>query len=438
MKHIIRFLACFGFLLTAFSPVYGRPATVGPLLTGVAPGLSVKITGPAQRGRGTLSRTADEGYAVVDVIAADDIVDVILRGGQVSFSTVRGRRPGSVRADFSSPVPSDPSLVFSLSKLWGRGGINLRGTPQRANNYTAVVRISDPQGGQDNYRFRLEWRRSPAPGRSAGASGRGSVNRTPPGQRVSGRLLSSGASREGYVELKIDGVDDILDLKITGDQVNYAVAKGGSPRNVSAVFSAPLPRVPLSGFSISAREGRGEVVLMEGPDPSNNYTATVRIIDSESAQDNYRFRFSWEVAAGTSAPLAPDPAVAGPYYNQEIGQGSFQRIPAYAASSFQYTREGSFLFRAIVDETVYIKIENGQVLGMVERGRPMRVLDARFSQGFPQGALEILEITGVQGRGEVRIVEMPWSGNNYAIVVRIDDSRGGDDEYVFEMRWKQD
>jgi|GEM_PF-1599724 len=557
MKYMFRSAACFFLLSTTFSPVFGWTAAASPSRAGHASVAYLEKAPAVQRSRAPVAGTAAEGYAVVDVVGADDIVDIVLRGGQASIKTVRGRRPGSLRADFSSPIPLDPNLVFSLSKVWGRGNINLTSKPQRSNNYTTVVRISDPAGGQDNYRFRLDWTRSSSPSRGVTTPTRSS---SPSRRRVAGRVVSSRDAGEGYVELEIDGVDDvvdvriagnsaelsvirgrnpvgsqvvfsnplprkralkldiaksygrgtiriveppnasnnyspliriedprggsanykfrlkwatastprsrpgsnqgsttpalpassgqvevavegaddILDIRITGDRVEYEAVRGGTPRNVSASFSTPLPRVPLSGFSISAREGRGDVVLMEGPDANNNYTATVRIIDSERAQDNYRFRFSWEVASGQSAPVNSGPAAPDPYFNQEVGQGAFQRIPAYAASTFQFTREGSFLFRAVVDETVYIKIENGQVLGMVERGRPMRVLDARFSAGYPQGTLEMLEISGVQGRGEVRLVERPWSGNNYAVVVRIHDSRGGEDEYAFELRWRQD
>ncbi len=120
-----------------------------------------------------------------------------------------------------------------------------------------------------------------------------------------------------------------------------------------------------------------------------------------------------------------------------MGQGNYQGIPAYTGSNFQYTKEGSFAFRAIVDETALIKIERGQLSGMVLSGQSMKVLDARFSEGFPQGDMERLELVRTHGRGDVEILEKPWSGNNYAIVIRIHDSRGGDDEYGLELRWKQ-
>jgi hypothetical protein len=44
-----------------------------------------------------------------------------------------------------------------VSKLAGRGKVELVETPSEENGYTAVIRIEDPQDGADTYRIRLNW-----------------------------------------------------------------------------------------------------------------------------------------------------------------------------------------------------------------------------------------------------------------------------------------
>jgi hypothetical protein len=369
--------------------------------------------------RTTSSRIVDKGYVELKINGVDDVVDVVISGNNVSYKIVKGRNPGQVSAEFSNPVPRDAAISLNISKSYGRGNIKLAGMPSAANNYTTTVRLMDTRGGSDNYKFRLNWEKN------------GSVRgRIPSG---SGGYPNSVPAKPGFVEVTVERADDILDIRVRGDKVEYSAVKGGTPSQVSSEFSTPFPRQSLSELVLKKIYGRGNVVLVEGPDQANDFTATVRIMDSERAQDDYRFRLTWDVTeAANSGYTSYDSA-----FDNTVGQGNYQGIPVYTGSNFQYTKEGSFSFRAIVDETALIKIEQGQLLGMILSGQSMKVLDARFSEGFPQGDMERLDLARTRGRGDVEILEKPWSGNNYAIVIRIHDSRGGDDEYGLELRWKQ-
>ena len=369
------------------------------------------------------SRLVDEGYVELKLDGVDDIVEVEISGNNAQYLTVRGVSPQKAEAAFSSPVPRDATISLDIVKSYGRGEISLAERPTAANNYTTTVRLNDTRGGRDNYKFRVNWEKN------GSARTRASSATSIP--------ASSIPARSGHVEVFVDGADDIVDIRIRGEQVENKAVKGGTPRQVRAEFSTPLPLVPISGLVLNKISGRGNVVLMEGPDQANDFTATVRIVDSERAQDNYSFRLTWEVSNAVPSGSSNYTGSYENVYDNNLGQGGYQRISAYAGSSFKYTKEGSFTFRAIVDDTALIKIENGELWGMTLKGHPVRVLDARFSQGYPQGDMERLDIAILQGRGDVEILEKPWSGNNYAIVVRIHDSRGGDDEYGFELRWKQ-
>ena len=375
------------------------------------------------------SRIENDGHVEIKMDGIDDIVEVQVRGNQVNYRTVRGRTPGQVTAEFSSPMPVNAAIDLGITKSYGRGDIILIEKPVAGNNYTATVRLNDSRGGSDNYKFRLDWN---TPGISR--------SRVPSSRPVPGASGGYYPIEDGNVLVTVEGADDVLDLHFRGDKVETEAIKGGTPRNVTTQFSTPLPLVKITDLKIEHIYGRGDVVIMAWPEQSNDYTTTVRILDPRSSQDNYRFRIIWKVTAGgTDSNTAYTPGYNSydSDYDTWIEAGNYQRIPAYTGSTFKYTREGGFHFQAVVDETALIRIAGGQLWGQVLKGKPMRVLDARFSEGYPNGDMEILEITGFRGRGEIEILEKPWSGNDYSIVIRIHDSRGGDAEYEFDLRWKQ-
>ena len=371
------------------------------------------------------SRMDREGYVEVKLDGIDDVVDIQVSGDKVFYKTVRGRNPVQVNAEFSTPVPRDASISLNITKSYGRGSISLAERPVAANNYTTTVRLADTRSGSGNYKFRLNW--------SDSGSSRG--------RTTTARTVASGSFpvKDGHVVVIVDGADDILDIRLRGDKVVEHVVKGATARKITSEFSTPIPLVKITDLDLQKVYGRGSVVIMDWPDQSNDFTTTIRIIDSRKAQDNYRFRLTWKVSGNSSSAYAQPAAVNGydTSYSTWVELGNYQRIPAYTGSSFQYTKEGSFRFRAVVDDTALVKIAGGELWGLVESGKPMHVLDARFSEGFPNGEMERLEITGFRGRGDLEILERPWSGNNYSIVIRINDSRGGDAEYDFELSWKQ-
>ena len=90
----------------------------------------------------------------------DGTVIFRIRGEEVFVETVSGRPVGVKRLSFSQPLPRTPPLSrVELRKGDGRGKITLLEHPWEGNQFVAVIRISDPKGGDDNYRFQLKWRR---------------------------------------------------------------------------------------------------------------------------------------------------------------------------------------------------------------------------------------------------------------------------------------
>ena len=40
------------------------------------------------------------------------------------------------------------------------------------------------------------------------------------------------------------------------------------------------------------------------------------------------------------------------------------------------------------------------------------------------------------GRGQVSVIDQPNQSNNYTAIIKIDDDKGGADDYEIEVEWK--
>ena len=69
--------------------------------------------------------------------------------------------------------------------------------------------------------------------------------------------------------------------------------------------------------------------------------------------------------------------------------------------------------------------------------QPLRNPEYRFSASLPSQPVEVT-LRQIKGRGRVRLMEQPSERNGFTAVVRIEDPKGGDDRYEFELTWDED
>jgi len=86
----------------------------------------------------------------------DDMTDISIRAGRVQFRTVSGKTTSDVDYHLRRELPKRNANV-SVSKLKGRGTVYVLQQPRSNNDYTAVLRIVDKDGGADDYRFNAQW-----------------------------------------------------------------------------------------------------------------------------------------------------------------------------------------------------------------------------------------------------------------------------------------
>ena len=97
-------------------------------------------------------------------------------------------------------------------------------------------------------------------------------------------------------------------------------------------------------------------------------------------------------------------------------------------------RSGSMSWRGRVDDDVRIKIRGGTANVETIGGTEYRDSQPNFTASLPSRRVNV-RLTSKRGRGEIFIEEQPSRENNFAVVVRIKDSRGGASDYEFELQW---
>ena len=86
----------------------------------------------------------------------DDTVQVSVQGSDVSTRTVRGIQSPNASFNFTSPLPRH-RVTVELRKMKGRGTVEVIQQPSHDNDFTAVIEILDPKGGQNEYEFEIIW-----------------------------------------------------------------------------------------------------------------------------------------------------------------------------------------------------------------------------------------------------------------------------------------
>jgi hypothetical protein len=97
-------------------------------------------------------------------------------------------------------------------------------------------------------------------------------------------------------------------------------------------------------------------------------------------------------------------------------------------------RGGRMSWKGRVDDDVRITIRGGTADVETIGGTPYYNAQPNFSASLPPRRVNV-RLTNKKGRGEIYIEQQPSRENNFAVVVRIKDPRGGAGDYEFELEW---
>ena len=105
-----------------------------------------------------------------------------------------------------------------------------------------------------------------------------------------------------------------------------------------------------------------------------------------------------------------------------------------AATPAPDQQQGSLYWRGDVDGTVDLHIRHRSVRVVVKAGRSLQCARYRFDGVLPKRNGGV-QITKMEGRGTIELIQQPDSANNYTAVVRVTDRGTSREEYRFTLVW---
>ena len=236
----------------------------------------------------------------------DREVFIVVRGRDV---TTQGRD-----ADLPNRVRVANALPRGFGELRvnvedGRGNIGVIEQPSARNGYQGVIRIQDPSGGAGRYRLSVYWAgdnrdddRNSGRGRDRDDDRNSGRGRARDDDRNSGRGRDRDDDRgrgsddrnAEHGALKWSGrVDDLVEIRIQGRRIEYITRSGARLANVNSdIDGNGLPR-RMVDVQLMRRDGRGEIDVVEQPNPRNDFTAVIRVYDPRGGAANYNFVARW-------------------------------------------------------------------------------------------------------------------------------------------------
>ena len=202
-----------------------------------------------------------------------------------------------------------------------------------------------------------------------------------------------------------------------------------------------LPR-EVGVVRVEREDGRGGVDVIDQPSAFNGYTARVRVRDDASGPDRYRLIVRWQPVRGfgrrDDGYDDRDDRRDGrrdDRYDDRRDRRDDRYDGRYDGRDGRAFSNGALRWSGAVDDVAEIRIRGRRVDFFSRSGAPLyNVRYAVTGGGLPEASMP-LDLRRFSGRGNVYIAEYPRAFNNWTAVIRIDDSRGGADGYVFDLRW---
>ncbi|PYS71445.1 MAG: hypothetical protein DMF69_10405 [Acidobacteria bacterium] len=97
-------------------------------------------------------------------------------------------------------------------------------------------------------------------------------------------------------------------------------------------------------------------------------------------------------------------------------------------------RGGRMTWRGRIDDDVRITVRGGRADVETIGGTPYSDAQPNFTSSLPSRRVTV-SLTMKRGRGQAYIEQQPSRDNDFAVVIRIKDPKGGPSDYEFEITW---
>jgi hypothetical protein len=228
-------------------------------------------------------------------------------------------------------------------------------------------------------------------------------------------------------------VDREVRISIRGNDVRTQYVGNNESGRERTRLSTALPHA-MGSVTLSVQQGRGNVDVVQQPDARNDFTAVIRILDTQSGSADYRISAYWQPAVVEGDRGRGNGRGEGRGHGDE-GRGNEGR-GGYNNGGGQNAVGGSLHWSGSVDGVAEIRIQGNRVMQSNLSGAGTR--DVRYNlTGQPlMGDGEQAYVSVRSGRGNVSVVEQPSRRNNYTAVVRVSDPQGGMGYYDFDVSWR--
>ncbi|HZU23965.1 MAG TPA: hypothetical protein VFA04_00500 [Bryobacteraceae bacterium] len=210
-----------------------------------------------------------------------DVTDsciIKVHANQVQATEADGSAARHQHYHFSVKLP-DTNQNLRLQTLHGRGVVRFLSQPSLTNDYTAVIRIDDPQPGSSHYSISLEWAESSYDQPNAPRSAK-----TAPANEDT-VAADHAASWSGHVT-------GTVRVSIRGGS-SYSQVVSGELTGEHADVAEPVPHRAGLKFTVKKVSGGGEVQVVEAPSESNGYTLTFEVRNGKATDSDYAVDIGW-------------------------------------------------------------------------------------------------------------------------------------------------
>ncbi len=227
----------------------------------------------------------------------NDSCTLTIRGSVVQATGDEGQPVSKQHHRFRAKLPEE-SQSLHVQVLEGRGTVRVTAQPSLENNYTATIRIDDPQAGSAHYAIAVRWDVSPydeamqmhKSKKAIAAADKADAACCTPSAPPNSHPISWSGHVDGTVRVTIRG----------GSSYSQIVA--GDLTEERSELTTPLPHRADLKYEVTKKQGGGEVQLVESPSAANGYALTFEVRNGQSTSSDYAVEISW----------APQPAAIQP------------------------------------------------------------------------------------------------------------------------------
>ncbi len=249
---------------------------------------------------------------------------------------------------------------------------------------------------------------------------------------IRARLMAAGANQRLLRAIEfnpeLDGgaqVETTVDATAVESQAPAIAAPQAEVPTFQGDAVADIPEGPVSPSEISSALGNQDDQAILAA------TISARGVSFQYTPDLGR---AWREGGATAELLA---AIATATVTLPPIPEGFEPLPVARATGYnEQALQGRLDLRVHVDDTVEIHLQGERILWKTLKGADGKDAGTEATQSFPMGPLRNLDVTKRDGRGQFVVMQKPTAENNFAMIIRVYDPKGGADRYHLRIDWE--